>query len=166
MGTRGRETPAPLVTMPSIQTLPFDIFILGLRIAFIGLIYLFIFQVMRVIVRDLRQVGVAEAPQTKTRYGKLVVVEPGRSRLAPGTVFTLQAVTSLGRKPSNTIVLDDDFVSGEHSLVSWRDGRAWLEDVASTNGTFLNEAEVARPVPISEGDIVGVGDVRMKWTAG
>jgi hypothetical protein len=152
--------------MPNIQTLPFDIFILGLRIAFIGLIYVFIFQVMRVIVRDLRQVAPADAQQARTKYGKLVVVEAGRSRLAPGTVFTLQAVTSLGRKPSNTIVLDDDFVSGEHSLVSWRDGRAWLEDVASTNGTFLNEAEVPRPVPVSEGDIIGVGDVRLKWTEG
>jgi hypothetical protein len=41
--------------MPNLQTLPFDIFILALRIAFIGLLYLFLFQVMRVIVRDLRQ---------------------------------------------------------------------------------------------------------------
>ena len=146
------------------MALPFDIFILGLRIAFIALIYLFIFQVMRVIVRDLRQVPPAETSQTKPRYGKLVIAEPGRSRLAAGTVFTLQAVTSLGRKPSNTIVLDDDFVSGEHSLVSWRDGRAWLEDVASTNGTFLNDAEITRPTPISEGDIIGIGDVRLKWT--
>ena len=89
--------------MPNIQTLPFDIFILGLRIAFIGLIYLFIFQVMRVIVRDLRQVAAAETPQHKTRYGKLVVVEAGRTRLAPGTVFTLQAVTSLGRTCPSTI---------------------------------------------------------------
>jgi len=146
------------------MALPFDIFILGLRIAFIGLIYFFIFQVMRVIVRDLRQVSPAEVAPTKSKYGKLVIVEPGRSRLNPGTVFTLQAVTSLGRKPSNTIVLDDDFVSGEHSLVSWRDGRAWLEDVASTNGTFMNETEITRPTPISEGDIIGVGDVRLKWT--
>jgi pSer/pThr/pTyr-binding forkhead associated (FHA) protein len=81
-------------------------------------------------------------------------------------VFTLQAVTSLGRKPSNSIILDDDFVSGEHSLISWRDGRPWLEDVASTNGTFLNDAEVTRPVSISEGDIVGIGGVRLKWTEG
>ena len=43
--------------MPNLQTLPFDIFIFGLRIAFIGIIYLFIFQVMRVLVRDLRQVA-------------------------------------------------------------------------------------------------------------
>jgi pSer/pThr/pTyr-binding forkhead associated (FHA) protein len=151
--------------MPDIRTLPFDIFILGLRIAFIVLIYLFIFQVMRVIVRDLRQVAPADAQaQPRSKYGRLVVVEPGRSRLAPGTVFTLQAVTSLGRKPSNTIVLDDDFVSGEHSLVSWRDNRAWLEDVASTNGTFLNESEIGRPTPIAEGDIIGIGDVRLKWT--
>ena len=152
--------------MPNTQTLPFDIFILGLRIAFIALIYLFLFQVMRVIVRDLRQVAPPEVAQPRAKYGKLVVVEPGRSRLAPGTVFTLQAVTSLGRKPSNTIVLDDDFVSGEHSLISWRDGRPWLEDVASTNGTFLNDAEVTRPISISEGDIVGIGGVRLKWTEG
>lgn len=152
--------------MPNIQTLPFDIFILGLRIAFIGIIYLFIFQVMRVLVRDLRQVAPPETPAAKARYGKLVIVEPGKSRLSPGTVFTLQPVTSLGRKASNTIVLDDDFVSGEHSLISWRDNRAWLEDVASTNGTFLNDSEITRPVPIAEGDIVGVGDVRLKWTQG
>src|SRR5215210_3662794 len=137
--------------MPNVQNLHLDIFIFSLRIAFIGLIYFFLFQVMRVIVRDLRQVSAVDATQNKSRYGKLVVVEPGRSRLTPSTVFTLQSVTSLGRKPSNTIMLDDDFVSGEHSLISWRDGRAWLEDVASTNGTYLNDAEVTRPVAISEG---------------
>jgi hypothetical protein len=152
--------------MPTSQTLPFDIFILGLRIAFIVLIYLFLFQIMRVVVRDLRQGASAEVPQAKSKYGKLVVVEPGKSRLTPGTVFTLQSVTSLGRKDSNSIVLDDDFVSSEHSLISWRDGRTWLEDAASTNGTFLNDAEVTRPVAVSEGDIVGIGAVRLKWTEG
>src|ERR1700712_3016202 len=99
--------------MPTSQTLPFDIFILGLRIAFIALIYLFLFWVIRVIVRDLRQPGFVEGPAPKARYGKLVVVEPGNSRLVPGTVYTLQAVTSLGRKASNSIVLEDDFISSE-----------------------------------------------------
>jgi hypothetical protein len=150
--------------VPDVQTLPFDIFILALRIAFIVLLYLFLFLVMRVQVRDLRRVAPVEAPQPKARYGKLVVVESGRSRLTPGTVFTLQPVTPIGRKASNSIILDDDFVSSEHSLISWRDGRAWLEDVASTNGTFLNDSEVTRPVAISEGDIVGIGGVRLKWT--
>ena len=150
--------------MPETQTLPFDIFILGLRIAFIGLIYLFLFQVMRVIVRDLRQPTTVEAPGPRSRYGKLVVVEAGHSRLTPGMSYTLQAVTSMGRKPSNTIILEDDFVSSEHALVSWRDGRPWLEDVASTNGTYLNDAEISRPVALSEGDIIGIGGVRLKWT--
>jgi len=150
--------------MPNVQTLPFDIFILGLRIAFIALLYLFLFQVMRVLVRDLRNVAPSEGQQLRSKYGRLVVVEPGRSHLSSGMTFTLQAVTSLGRKPSNTIVLDDDFVSSEHSLISWRDGRAWLEDVASTNGTYLNDAEVTRPAALSEGDIIGIGAVRLKWT--
>lgn len=150
--------------MPDIQSLPFEIFVLGLRIAFIVLLYLFLFMVMRTVVRDLRRAAPAEVAQPKSRYGKLVVVEAGRSRLTPGTIYTLQAVTSLGRKPSNTIILEDDFVSSEHSLISWRDGRPWLEDVASTNGTFLNGTEVTRPVAVSEGDIIGVGGVRFKWT--
>jgi Na+-transporting methylmalonyl-CoA/oxaloacetate decarboxylase gamma subunit len=150
--------------MPDIQSLPFEIFVLGLRIAFIVLLYLFLFMVMRTVVRDLRHAAPAEVAQPKSRYGKLVVVEAGRSRLTPGTTYTLQAVTSLGRKPSNTIILEDDFVSSEHSLISWRDGRPWLEDVASTNGTFLNGTEVTRPVAVSEGDIIGVGGVRFKWT--
>ncbi len=150
--------------MPDIQTLPFDIFILVLRISFIGIIYLFLFQVMRVITRDLRQTPAVESGTPKARYGRLVVAEPGGSHLAPGTVFTLQAVTSLGRKPSNTIVLDDDFVSGEHTLISWREGRPWIEDVESTNGTFLNDSEVTRPTAITEGDIIGIGGVRLKWT--
>ena len=151
--------------MPNLQTLPFDIFILALRIAFIVLLYFFLFQVMRVLVRDLRQ---AAPPETapRSRYGKLVVVEPGRTRFTPGQTFTLQAVTSLGRKASNTIPLEDDFVSGEHALISWRDGRAWVEDAGSTNGTFLNDAEVNRPVALSEGDIIGIGAVRLKWTEG
>ena len=152
--------------MPNVQTLPFDIFILALRIAFIALLYFFLFQVMRVIVRDLRNVAPSDGVQSKARYGRLVVVETGRSHLSPGMTFTLQAVTSLGRKPSNTIVLDDDFVSSEHALISWRDGRAWLEDVASTNGTYLNDAEVTRPAALSEGDIIGIGGVRLKWTEG
>lgn len=152
--------------MPDLQTLPFDIFILALRISFIGLIYLFLFQVMRVITRDLRQGATVEPAQPRSRYGRLVVVEPGGSRLSPGTVFTLQAVTSLGRKPSNTIVLEDDFVSGDHTLITWREGTAWVEDAGSTNGTFLNDAEVNRPTALSEDDIIGVGGVRFKWTEG
>lgn len=150
--------------MPNLQTLPFDIFILILRISFIGIIYLFLFQVMRVITRDLRQSPPPESAAPRSRYGRLVVVEPGGSHLAPGTVFTLQAVTSLGRKASNTIVLDDEFASGDHTLISWREGRPWVEDAGSTNGTFLNESEVSRPTAVSEGDIVGVGGVRLKWT--
>src|SRR5947208_2437816 len=61
--------------MPNLQTLPFDIFIFGLRIAFIGIIYLFIFQVMRVLVRDLRQVTPAETPQARPRYGPVLRLE-------------------------------------------------------------------------------------------
>ena len=146
--------------MPDLQNLPFDIVIFLLRIVFVFFLYFFLFQVVRVISRDLR---VTKPPEpVSTQYGQAVVVNPGSSKLVPGSVYNLQPITSLRRKLSNTIVLDDNFVSGEHSLLTWRDGRWWVEDVASTNGTFVNGAEINRPTPLLDGDVVGIGGVQLK----
>ena len=146
--------------MNQLQNVPFDIFILLLRLAFIFLIYFFLFQVVRVLMRDLRQVQPAPAPVNP--YGQAIVVEPGSSQLAPGTAFNLEPVTTIGRKLSNTIPVDDNFVSGEHARLFLRDNRWWVEDWNSTNGTQVNGAEVARPTPVLDGDIIGVGGVRLK----
>jgi len=146
--------------MNDLQSLPFDIFILLLRVAFIFLLYFFLFQVVRVLMRDLRQVQ--PAPPPPALYGQAVVVDPGSSRLTPGTAFNLEPVTTLGRKLTNTIPLDDNFVSGEHARLFLRDNRWWVEDWNSTNGTQVNGAEITQPTPLLDGDIVGVGGVRLK----
>jgi hypothetical protein len=146
--------------MPDLQNLPFDIVVFLLRIVFVFFLYFFLFQIVRVLSRDLRTVKPPEA--TPSPYGRAVIVEPGSMQIAPGVSYQLQPITSLGRKLSNTIVLDDNFVSGEHTLLTWRDGRWWVEDVASTNGTFVNGAEVTRPTPLLDGDVIGVGGVQLK----
>ena len=146
--------------MSQLTNLPFDIVVFLLRLAFVFLLYFFIFQVTRTLTRDLRQVKPAEAPPSP--YGRAIVVNPGTSGLAPGTAFNLEPITSFGRKLTNTIVLDDNFVSGEHALLTWRDGRWWAEDYRSTNGTLLNGAELTRPTPVLDGDVLTVGGVQLK----
>ena len=65
------------------------------------------------------------------------------------------------RLEGNALLLDDDYVSSEHALLAWREGRWWLSDVASTNGTFLNGQPVTRAV-LREGDVLGIG--RLSFT--
>src|SRR5579859_5313255 len=140
--------------MSQITNLPFDIVVFLMRLAFVFLLYFFVFQVTRALTRDLRQVKPATA--APSLYGRLVVVTPGSTGLAPGTSFNLEPITSIGRRMTNTVVLDDNFISGEHALLTWRDGRWWAEDYRSTNGTLLNGAELARPTPMLDNDLLTV----------
>jgi hypothetical protein len=79
-----------------------------------------------------------------------------------GTSFPLLPLTSLGRGPTNTIVLHDTFCSQEHALVTHRDGQWWLEDRLSSNGTLLNGESVTDPVVVSAGDVIGIGRVQLR----
>ncbi len=146
--------------MPNLANLSLEFIILALRIAVIFLLYLFVYQVVRVIIRELRAAG---TEQTATsQYGSLVVVNPGQSGLPPGKRFPLGPVNSIGRTMDNDIPLNDSFLSGEHAILQW-DGQTWLiEDLESTNGTRLNGQEVDQPTPLDYGDTIQVGHVDLK----
>ncbi len=96
------------------------------------------------------------------RLGRLVVLESGLPGLAAGAEFPLQVITSLGRAPTNTATLPDETASLEHALIHLRDGQWWLEDLASRNGTRLNDAIIAEPAPVMAGDVIGIGRVKLK----
>ncbi len=76
-----------------------------------------------------------------------------------GQTYPLLPLTSLGRSPTNTIPISDDYASGEHALVALRSGQWWLEDRQSRNGTTINGMPITQPVIITDGDIIGVGSV-------
>jgi pSer/pThr/pTyr-binding forkhead associated (FHA) protein len=77
-------------------------------------------------------------------------------------VFALDAITSLGRDVNNAIVVDDEFVSASHAVLTYR-GRAWyVEDLSSTNGTFVNGSQVDGLAPIAFGDEIQIGQVRLR----
>ena len=144
-------------------SLSFDEFLLVLRIAMTIVLYLFVLQVVLVARRDLRLAAVTPLPGTTTRtIGHLVVVDSGKTALTPGSHIDILASMTLGRSPTNTIVLDSPVVSTENTRVFFQNRSLWVEDLKSRNGTFLNERPVVAPVAVRPGDILRVGDVRFK----
>lgn len=159
-------------TLPELQ-LPtgfdaFDWFILLLRIAFIALIYLFLYQVGRVGVRELVTIGQASAAMPQQRVeqvaivGSLEMVDPAESSWRQGTQFALDYYTTIGRNPENAITLNDGFVSGNHAEISFNQGAWWLMDLGSTNGTFVNGQPVQGRIQLHSGDIISFGRVHLR----
>ena len=142
-----------------------NLLILVLRIAAGMVLYLFLLAVVGVMWRDWRAVaGQAEASRRAAAQplGRLVVLQAGESDLAPGQAIPLSVVTGLGRATVNTVVVEDAFASNEHARLSRRNGRWWLEDLESRNGTLLNGERLNAPAIVATGDEVGIGQVRLR----
>nr|HID12537.1 FHA domain-containing protein [Anaerolineae bacterium] len=137
-----------------------DILLLALRLLLVILLYAFLTAVLVMLWRDLRQA--ATSREAARPRGQLVVLDTADDTLAVGTVFPLQAVTSIGRLPSNTIFIPDAYASAQHALLTWREGQWWLEDRDSRNGTLLNGTPISGPTVVSAGDVIGVGRTRLK----
>jgi hypothetical protein len=129
-----------------------------LRFLFLALLYLFLFAVVRILVRDLR----SAAREPGIELGRLRVIASPEGEPPAGGIFALDAVTTLGRDVNNTIVVEDRFASSEHAILTFR-GRTWyVEDAGSTNGTFVNGSQVDGLSPISFGDELQIGQVRLR----
>lgn len=77
----------------------------------------------------------------------------------PGQTFVLdQDSLTLGRDPSNAIVINDPQISRQHARITHQGGRMVLEDIGSTNGTYVNGIRLANPHALANGDVVGLGD--------
>jgi pSer/pThr/pTyr-binding forkhead associated (FHA) protein len=142
-----------------------DVFLFILRLLFIVLLYLFLMQVVIAITRDLRKTAITsensinKAPPV---VGHLVVVDSGPSNILPGTRFDLSPQTTIGRGPTNSIQLTDNFISGEHTRLWFRNGLWYVQDAGSTNGTYVNNQPAREALTARFGDIIQVGFIRFK----
>lgn len=68
----------------------------------------------------------------------------------------------IGRSPDSTLVLEDDFASGRHARIIDIDGAWWIEDLGSTNGTFVGEQRVIEALPLRPGDPIRIGRTTME----
>lgn len=146
----------------------FDLFILLLRVAFIALVYFFLYQVARVTIRELVTIGSipagaqVAAPTLPRAASALEILDPAESSLYQGVTLPLDHYTTIGRHDDNTIAIDDSFVSGSHAEIVFDQGRWWLHDLGSTNGTYVNNQAVRARIPISDGDIIQFGRVQVR----
>jgi pSer/pThr/pTyr-binding forkhead associated (FHA) protein len=132
-----------------------------LRLSVVAGLYLFLLLVVAVIARDLRRAAPTSSAQVST-LGRLIVVASEAEAVLVGRAFDLSPVTTIGRDSTNVVVLPDSFLSGEHAMLSWREKRWWLDDLGSTNGTWLNGQPVRSPSPFAFGGTLQVGRVTLK----
>ena len=128
-----------------------------LRLLFLALLYAFLFAVVRVLLRDLRG-----ASRERTELGRLVVIASPHGEPPLGAVFPLDAIASLGRDVNNTTwsTTRSRRASTRRSRSA---GAAWfIEDLDSTNGTYLNGGPVEGPTPLGYGDELQVGEVKLR----
>jgi hypothetical protein len=136
----------------------FTLVLWGVRILFLLLLYVFLARVVRALMRDLR----AAAREPVDRPGRLVVVESPGGEPAAGRSFGLDVITPLGRDVNNAIVIEDQFASTEHAVLTYR-GRSWyLEDLDSTNGSYINGQPVDGVAAMNYGDELQIGQVRFR----
>ena len=148
----------------------------ALKFGFLAVLYLFLLWIARSALRDLRRTGredqiapraaVADAGMTSvhaipgTRNGQAdarLVVEraPGHT---PGMEYDVGDGAVLGRGDQAEIRLEDPFASSRHARLVRQGGIVVLEDLGSTNGTYLNEEVLSGPQPLHPGDRVRIGD--------
>ena len=150
-----------------------DTVLLALKIGFLVLLYLFIWRIVRTASRDLRlpqesfilapsREGFAASPPP-VHSGRLVVVKS--PELDEGSDFELNsAQLTIGRGRQNDIALpNDEYASARHARFEPRQDGVWIQDLGSTNGTYLNGARLERPRRLTQGDVVRVGDTDLRY---
>jgi FHA domain len=151
-----------------------DEVLLVLKIAFLVLLYLFIWRIVRTASRDLRLPqesfilapsagGGVEPVRSAERTGRLVVVKS--PDLDEGSDFGLDsAQLTIGRGRQNDIeIRSDEYASARHARFEPRRDGVWVQDLGSTNGTYLNGTKLDRPRRLTRGDIVRVGETDLKY---
>jgi pSer/pThr/pTyr-binding forkhead associated (FHA) protein len=144
--------------------MPFEWFVLILRIVFIFLLYFFVFQVIRVMSRELR-VSAGQTTQDdgwSAPQGALRVEDPGNSNLYQGQILQLDPVSVIGRDRRATIPVEHSFISAEHTQIAWEAGQWFAADLRSTNGTYVNGQRISVSTALAPGDVIQVGDVSLR----
>lgn len=145
--------------------------LLALKIAFLLLLYLFIWRIVRAAGREMRapQDSFVLAPMAERREkraprpGAFVVVSSPDLEADQRVELTHEQLT-IGRGPLNDLQLDqDDFASGRHALIDPRRDGVWVEDLGSTNGTFVNGVRLAVSRRLAPGDVLRVGETDLRY---
>ncbi|NNF08702.1 MAG: FHA domain-containing protein [Acidimicrobiia bacterium] len=129
-----------------------------LKLAFVGMLYLFLWQMARSIGTHLgADVDTSRKPRRRT--GQLTIV---RSDGQAGTRVTVSDSVVLGRSPDADVLLEDPYASMFHLRLTMDGDTMSLADLGTTNGTYVNGRRVTGPITLNPGDSVQVGKTIME----
>lgn len=153
----------------------YDPISVALKFGFLAVLYLFLLWIARSALKDLRGT-VAPAPdatgfhpapafaeQPAATDAWLVALRGGG--LGEGERFDLIGGLSIGRSGEADLRIEDRYASGLHARIFSREGRSYVEDMSSTNGTLLNDAELHGEAELIDGDVVRIGDTEFRYEA-
>jgi pSer/pThr/pTyr-binding forkhead associated (FHA) protein len=134
-----------------------------LKYALLALLYFFVFRAIRSVAADVSgrrsatgRPSPAAQPSSRGRRAPTSVIVHAADGAKPSTV-RLREPTEVGRAPSCAITIDDTYVSQQHARFFDRAGSWFVEDLGSTNGTYLNDQRVTQPAEVHAGDVVRLG---------
>ncbi len=140
-----------------------------LKIFLLLLLYLFFLRVLRAVWAEVNPPRVAETPAPAPKRERTSRRGPSRKHGPPvlrlvappelrGRAFEVGAEATIGRAAGCQVTLDDNYASQLHARVFHRDGKIFVEDIGSTNGTYLNRSKVTGPMVIQRGDQLQIGN--------
>jgi hypothetical protein len=148
----------------------------ALKFGFLAVLYLFLLWVSRSALRDLArsQEPVMADPVEAPRHGGapaaggLQHVNPRLEVIAalghePGTRFDIAHGATLGRGENADIRVEDGFASSAHAQLFQRDDFMFVEDMGSTNGTYLNGRQLVTAQRLKVGDVIRIGDSEYRY---
>ncbi len=145
--------------------MPADILILIFRILSLLFLYGFLFLVWRVFIIDTRSRRDETGSNLNPIPYVLIAKESDEEGSDENRVFPLSQTTTIGRSQTNTIVLEDVYVSTLHASISYEKGLCFLTDHESRNGTHINDIPVEGKIALSIGDRIKIGQTVFEFTS-
>lgn len=121
----------------------------------IAIIYVIIFFIIKIMYKDVKSSG---KRKKRKKFGLEVIKINGNDSLKAGSVIPIGGIITIGRRQGNMLVLSDAYVSGNHAKVFLKNNNCILEDLNSTNGTFVNDEIIKDKVYLSPGDKIKIGN--------
>lgn len=130
---------------------------------FIVILYVIIYYALKIMYKDVKNGGKKKRPARANGSYGLEIINSGNGRdLKEGSIIPIRSDLSIGRKDNNSIILSDQHVSGNHAKIVVRNNGLFLEDLNSTNGTYLNGKKISSRIKLSNKDEIQVGTAVFK----
>lgn len=145
----------------------FEILSSLLKYIFVTVIYLFIYGVIRLIYLDIKSASSQNFQINKnTPYLKLINIRE-HFDFKVEEIYMLGKDVDMGRSSRNKIAVNDPYMSTRHARFLLKDGKYFIEDLGSTNGTFVNGKDVKNiSQPLKDGDKISIGQVDFLFVSG